>query len=140
MACQQSVPPVASSVLWGKTINSKNLRSRDTLLEGNEDEESEDVNGDGVSTNGQGDMAVESLAPMSALLETPIDSVEIIDTLGYGHNGVVFLAKWRGQKVAFKQFDVGKDGYEYFDKEVEAYVSSIAGCFGVVGAHTAVCV
>jgi hypothetical protein len=60
---------------------------------------------------------------MSALVETPIDDVEIIGTLGYGHNGVVFLANWHGQKVALKQFDVGKDGYEYFDKEVEAYLA-----------------
>lgn len=33
----------------------------------------------------------------------------------------MFLAKWHGQRVALKQFDVGKDGYANFDKEVEVY-------------------
>ena len=59
----------------------------------------------------------------SALAEVPIEDVEILETLGYGHNGVVFLALWHGQKVALKQFDVGKDGYEYFDKEIAAYLA-----------------
>jgi hypothetical protein len=76
-----------------------------------------------MSTNGQEDAPAGSAAQMSALAETPIDDVEIIGTLGYGHNGVVFLANWHGQEVALKQFDVGKDGYEYFDMEVEAYLA-----------------
>jgi hypothetical protein len=59
------------------------------LFEGNEDEDSESVNGgDGISTNGQGDAAADSAAQMSAMVETPIDDVDIIGTLGYGHNGV----------------------------------------------------
>ena len=52
-----------------------------------------------------------------------MDDVEILESLGYGHNGVVYLAKWGGRKVALKQFDVGKDGYECFDKELAAYLA-----------------
>jgi hypothetical protein len=133
MACQQSVPLVASSLTWKKTNKDhptpplknkrKGNRSGDKIVEGNEAEESESVDGDGMSTNGQGDVVTDSAVQMSTLVETPIDDVEIIGTLGYGHNGMVFLANWHGQKVALKQFDVGKDGYEYFDKEVEAYLT-----------------
>ena len=46
-----------------------------------------------------------------------------VRTLGYGHNGVVCLAKWSGTKVALKQFDVGKDGYDFIDKEISAYLT-----------------
>jgi hypothetical protein len=35
----------------------------------------------------------------------------------------VFLVNWHGQKDALKQFVVRKDGYEFFDKEVEAYLA-----------------
>jgi predicted Ser/Thr protein kinase len=55
------------------------------------------------------------------LVETPITDVEIIGSLGYGKNGVVFLAVWNGKKIALKRYDVGKDGNESFDDEVEAY-------------------
>jgi hypothetical protein len=88
----------------------------------------------------QEDAPAGSAAQMSALVETPIEDVEIIGTLGYGRNGVVFLANWRGQKVALKQFDVGKDGYEYFDKEVEAYLALEAVWGLVVTTCTPVCV
>jgi len=126
MACQQSVPLLASALTWKKTSGDqpttppakhkrKGLRSGDAIVKGDEDAESESVDGDTMSTNGQ------EAAQMSALLETTIESVEIIGTLGYGDNGVVFLANWHGQKVALKQFDVGKEGYEYCDKEVAAY-------------------
>ena len=69
-----------------------------------------------ASGNGASDEA-------SGLVEVSIDDVEIIGTLGYGHNGAVFLAKWGGVKIALTQFDVGKDGYEYFEKEIAAYLA-----------------
>ncbi|CAB9509550.1 expressed unknown protein [Seminavis robusta] len=72
---------------------------------------------------GGGDAPAGHAAQMSALPKIPIENVEIVGTLGYGRNGVVFLANWRGQKVALKQFDVGKDGCEYFDSEVAAYLA-----------------
>jgi hypothetical protein len=130
MACQQSVPLLTSGLTWRLTSNKqstpppkckrKGQRSGDAIAEGDGDAGSDS---DEMSTNGQEDAPAGSAAQMSALVETPIDDVEIIGTLGYGHNGVVFLANWHGQKVALKQFDVGKDGYEYFDKEVEAYLA-----------------
>jgi hypothetical protein len=92
-------------------------------VEDDKDAQSGSVDGATMSTNGQEDAPAGSAAQMSGLLETPIESVEIIGTLGYGHNGVVFVANWQGQKVALKQFDVGKDGYECFDKEVTAYLA-----------------
>ena len=55
--------------------------------------------------------------------QVPIDDVRIVGTLGYGRNGVVYLAEWSGTKVALKQFDVGKDGYDFFDKEISAYLT-----------------
>jgi hypothetical protein len=137
MACQQTVPLVSASLLW-KLINNKpdnptppprskreGQRSGGTsmVLEGNEDEDSDSVNGDGTTRKGEGDSVADSAYQMSALVETPMDDVEIIGTLGYGRNGVVFLANWHGQKVALKLFDVGKDGYEFFDREVEAYLA-----------------
>ena len=59
----------------------------------------------------------------SGLTEVLIDDVQILGNLGYGHNGVVYLAKWGNRMVALKQFDIGKDGYEYFDKEIAAYLA-----------------
>ena len=69
-----------------------------------------------ASTNGASDDAI-------GLVEVSIDDVKIIGTLGYGRNGVVYRAMWGGVKIALKQFDVGKDGYEYFDKEIAAYLA-----------------
>jgi hypothetical protein len=60
------------------------------------DEESESVDGNEMSTSGQEDVPASTVTQRSALVETPIDDVEIIGTLGYGHNGVVFLANWHG--------------------------------------------
>jgi hypothetical protein len=108
------------SVLPAPKSKRKGQRSGDAIAEGDGDAGSD---GDEMSTNGQEDALAGSAAQMSALVETPIDDVAIIATLGYGHNGVVFLANWHGQKVALKHFDVGKDGYEDFDKEVEAYLA-----------------
>jgi hypothetical protein len=133
LACQQSVPLLASGLTWIKTSRDhptpppkrkyKGRSSGDTIMEGDGDAKSESADGYEMPSNGQEDAPAGSSAQMSALFETPIDDVEIIGTLGYGRNGVVFLANWRGQKVALKQFDVGKDGYEYFDKEIAAYLA-----------------
>jgi hypothetical protein len=130
MACQQSEPLLAKGLPWKMTINDlpthppnrkrQGLLSGDAVAEGDGDAGS---HGDEITTNGQEDTPAGSTAQMSALVETPIDDVEIVGTLGYGRNGVVFRANWHGQEVALKQFDVGKDGYECFDKEVEAYLA-----------------
>eukprot|EP00980_Cylindrotheca_fusiformis_P008187 scaffold1736_cov127-Cylindrotheca_fusiformis.AAC.1 len=47
--------------------------------------------------------------------------VDIVGILGFGRNGSVFKVCWQGKTVAMKQFDVGKDGDNGFNKEVEAY-------------------
>jgi hypothetical protein len=95
MACQQSAPLVASSLPWKMTSKGDNkptppptrkrkkLRPDDILLEGREDGESEGVNGNDMATNGQEDAPAGSTAQMSALVETPIDDVEIIETPWY---------------------------------------------------------
>ena len=111
LACEQSEPLVAKQLTWNKTSKDNpmpppkscrqgSLRSSATITESNEN--------DDMGTNGgpQTSSATESLG----LTEVSIDDVEILESLGYGHNGVVYLAKWGGQKVALKQFDVGKDG------------------------------
>ncbi|KAG7353400.1 hypothetical protein IV203_002755 [Nitzschia inconspicua] len=124
LACEQSEPLVAKQLTWNKT--SKNdptpppksrrpgsLRSSAIITESNEDDDM------GTTGGPQTSSATGNLG----LTEVSIDDVEILESLGYGHNGVVYLAKWGGRKVALKQFDVGKDGYEYFDKELAAYVA-----------------
>jgi hypothetical protein len=50
------------------------------------------------------------------------DDVEILGVIGTGRNGAAFRVCWNGQQVAMKQFDVGKDGEEGFNKELGAYV------------------
>jgi hypothetical protein len=124
MACQQS-PLLANGLPWSETSKDsptsptnrkrKGPRSDDATAEGDGDA--------GTESNGQEDAPAGSAAQMSVFVETPIDDVGIIGSLGYGRNGVVFLANWHGQKVALKQIDVGKDGFEYFDKEVEGYLA-----------------
>lgn len=121
LACGQSGVLENNSLDWKLTSKDKRtpeakgtrggLRSAGAIPEGDESEDSNDE----MSTTS------EKQGKTCSLPETPIDHVEIVGTLGYGRNGVVFLANWHGQKVALKQFDVGKDGYEYFDKEVQAY-------------------
>ena len=57
----------------------------------------------------------------SVLPSVPFGEVDIVRSLGYGRNGAVFLAKWKGKEVALKQFDVNKSGMA-FEKEVESYM------------------
>ncbi|KAG7368279.1 hypothetical protein IV203_031022 [Nitzschia inconspicua] len=125
LSCEQLEPLVANKLTWKLTSKDhptpppKNkykgsLRAHDRIYEGNEGQQTYSA-----------DIHTKSSAPedMIGLKEISIDDVEIIGTLGYGHNGVVYAAKWGGKKVALKQFDVGKDGYEYYDKEIAAYVA-----------------
>ena len=130
-SCQPCVPLLATELTWKRTSGDhptpppkrkrKELHSNTgTITEG---DGCESVDGDVTSTSGEEDAPAGHAVQMSALPEIPIDNVEIIGTLGNGHNEVVFLVNWRGQKVALKQFDVGKDGYEYFDSEVAAYLA-----------------
>jgi len=104
MACQQSAPLLASSLPWKKISKDyptpptkrKCRGPRSANAEAGVDEESESVDGNEMSTSGQEDVPASTVTQRSALVETPIDDVEIIGTLGYGHNGVVFLANWHG--------------------------------------------
>lgn len=52
----------------------------------------------------------------------PFSDIEILGSLGYGRNGTVFKALWDGKEVALKQFDVGREGDQWFEKEIAAYV------------------
>ncbi|KAL3907407.1 MAG: hypothetical protein SGILL_008889, partial [Bacillariaceae sp.] len=84
----------------------------------------EDGDQDEASTGDRQGAPAGSTAQMSKLQEIPFESLEITRALGYGRNGVVFLANWNGMQVALKQFDVGKgDGNESFQNEVAAYLS-----------------
>lgn len=117
LACQQSEPLVSNQLKWQKNnkdqptppAKSKWVGSLRSNEEENEDEDMGTADGPQASSAG--------------LTEVSIDDVEILGTLGYGHNGVVYLAKWGERKVALKQFDIGKDGYEHFDKEIAAYLA-----------------
>ena len=51
-----------------------------------------------------------------------VDDIDLIDVIGSGRNGAVFRARWEGKEVAMKQFDVGRDGTEWLDKEFAAYL------------------
>jgi hypothetical protein len=50
-----------------------------------------------------------------------IDDVEIVSVLGSGRNGSCFRVNWKGQELAMKQFDVGRDGNDHYAKEIVAY-------------------
>ena len=124
LACEQSEPLVAKQLTWNKTRKDNptpppksrrqgSLRSSATITESNEDDDM------GTTGGPQTSSATESFG----LTEVSIDDVEILESLGYGHNGVVYLATWGERMVALKQFDIGKDGYEYFDNEIAAYLA-----------------
>ena len=129
LAIQQQQPLSASTLTWQKTGSDQptpspkrkrgGLRS-DTIAEGVSNAESKDETG---NEEKRSDAPAGSTSQMSRLKEIPFESIDIIGTIGYGRNGVVFLADWHGEKVALKQFDVGKGGYESFDKEVAAYIA-----------------
>lgn len=122
LASLQSEPLLANRLTWRRITSDQpkpptkrkaggpKLRS-DMIMEGDKSA------GDGETRQGDG-----SATQMSSLTETPFDDIEIIETLGYGRNGVVFLVNWKGHDVALKQFDVGKGGYESFGREVAAYM------------------
>ena len=64
----------------------------------------------------------DSDVPFSQIDVIPFKSVTFLEALGYGLNGCVFRALWKGKEVAVKQFDLGKGGgMEGFLKEIEAY-------------------
>ncbi|CAB9531454.1 unknown protein [Seminavis robusta] len=65
----------------------------------------------------------------NGLQEVPFEDIEILGVLGYGHNGVVRVAKWHGKEVALKQFDIGKDGYGYYNNEIKGYMA-VEGAWG----------
>jgi len=120
LACQQTEQLVSNQLKWQRTSRDqptpppkiRRTGSRRSSGTGTMNEASEDED------RGTADPNANSA---SGLTEVSIDDVQILSNLGYGHNGVVYLAKWGERRVALKQFDIGKDGYEYFDKEIAAY-------------------
>jgi hypothetical protein len=52
----------------------------------------------------------------------PFEDIEVINVVGRGRNGGCFKVKWNSTEYAMKQFDIGRDGDEYFCKEIKAYV------------------
>ena len=57
-----------------------------------------------------------------ALDFVPFDEIVIGDVLGNGRNGACFKVRWNGVEYAMKQFDIGRDGDVYFEKEIRAYM------------------
>lgn len=89
-ACQQSTPLRANSLDWKLTSKEnpippakgsrRGLRSTDSIPEGSESKQDDADDDYEVSS------APENEGKARSLLETPIDDVEIVRTLGYGHN------------------------------------------------------
>ena len=125
LASQPQDPLVANQLTWkmtSKTLPTPPPRStyQGSLRSmGSVNEAAEDTD---IDSNNLPPTDTTSLTN-SGLEDVPIENVTIIRALGYGRNGVVFVADWQGKKVALKQFDVGKDGYEFFDKELAAYAA-----------------
>jgi len=122
LACQQTEQLVSNQLKWQRTSShqptpppkSRRTGSRRSSGAGTVDEASEDID------RGTADPNANSA---SGLTEVSIDDVQILSNLGNGHNGVVHLAKWGERRVALKQFDIGKDGCEHFDKEIAAHLA-----------------
>ena len=131
MACQQSDPLVANLLPWKLISASKYEPALPVKSKDGESLHDRTTKGDEEYESESGDGGTKIATQIPTLVETAIEEVEIIRTLGYGHDGVVLLANWRGTKVALKQFDVGKDGFEYFNSEVEAYLK-LQNAWGVL--------
>ena len=50
------------------------------------------------------------------------DDITILGVVGEGRNGGCFKVKWKGTEYAMKQFDIGRDGDEFFQNEIRAYM------------------
>ncbi len=57
-----------------------------------------------------------------ALDYVPFDEISILGVVGEGRNGGCFNVKWKGTEYAMKQFDIGRDGDEFFQNEIRAYM------------------
>ena len=59
---------------------------------------------------------------MGCILPTvPIVDIDVVDVIGSGRNGAIYKVYWIGDEAAVKQFDIGRDGTEWFEKELTAY-------------------
>ena len=56
------------------------------------------------------------------LEHVPINDIVFLGILGVGRNGACFKVQWNGIECALKQFDIGRDGDTYFEKEIQAYM------------------
>ena len=100
-----------------------------------ETEEEEEGGGQGSAPTGTGPLLGENRGKRSrhsasrdpdvtfSRIDTaPLKSVKFLGSLGYGRNGCVFRARWEGEEVAVKQFDLGRPGgMDSFCKEIEGY-------------------
>ena len=57
-----------------------------------------------------------------ALPFVPYNEIVKVGVLGQGRNGSCFKVKWNDTEYAMKQFDIGRYGDTYFEREVQAYM------------------
>jgi hypothetical protein len=119
---------------WFKSTNKRNTPNRwnklyKTKVGGSVEDNKElfDANHRHVDPNdGAGTSIIEDhFYHILQRIDLPIvsmDDIEIIDVIGSGRNGCCFRVNWNGQELAMKQFDIGRDGYDYYTKEILAYM------------------
>jgi hypothetical protein len=52
----------------------------------------------------------------------PYNEIVKVGILGEGRNGSCFKVNWKGTEYAMKQFDIGRHGDKYFEREIYAYM------------------
>jgi hypothetical protein len=121
LGCRQSdtfVAPTSGSKKWIKTS-----RASPTPQPKEQAEATATTNKRNRRRKGSGGQAKRQKTA-AASLDLPILNfwdLKFGERLGSGRNGSVFKVCWGGNSAAVKQFDVGRDGDENFDKEVCAY-------------------
>jgi hypothetical protein len=57
-----------------------------------------------------------------AITYVPYKEIVTVGVIGTGRNGACFKVKWNGREYAMKQFDIGRCGDKYFERELQAYM------------------
>jgi hypothetical protein len=57
-----------------------------------------------------------------AITYVPYNKIVTVGAIGTGRNGACFKVKWKDQEYAMKQFDIGRYGDKYFEREMQAYM------------------
>ena len=57
-----------------------------------------------------------------AIAFVPKNEIVRVGVLGQGRNGTCFKVKWNGTEYAMKQFDIGRNGDKFFEREIQAYM------------------